>query len=287
MSQAEPREDSLGVGGISLHFTTWGQRATPDRVVLLAHGLTASSREFMGLGPALAAQGYYAIAPDLRGRGLSAKPPHGYGISFHADDLMTLCDRLGLPSVNFVGHSLGALIGMYLAALYPSRIAKLVMIDAGGKIPEDTQQAIAASVNRLGVSFPSLDAYLAQMSQLPVLRWNPFWEEYFRYDAEVQPDGTVRSRVPKHAIEEEGAAMAAIRTEALPALVRQPALVLRARYGTLGPDRGVVLPREEAERLRSVMPDCRVVEVPDTNHYTIMLSDVTTPAITGFLNGNG
>lgn len=277
------REDTLGIGSLALHFASWGQLTRPDRVVALIHGLTASSREFAGLGPALAAQGWYVIAPDLRGRGQSAKPAHGYGIPFHANDLLSLCDYLGVERLHVVGHSLGAIIGMYLAALYPERVARLVMIDAGGAIPEDTQQAIAASVNRLGTTYPSLDAYLGTMRQLPMLQWNDFWEQYFRYDAELRPDGTVTSRVPRQAIMEENAALAALRTEDLPLAVRQPTLVLRATVGLLGPERGLILPRAEAERLRTIMPDCRVIEVPDTNHYTIVESDQLRRAVPEFL----
>src|SRR5215467_3242218 len=92
-----PREQNLGIGGLSLHFATWGERGA-GRAVLLIHGLSSSSRAFGALGPALAARGYYAIAPDLRGRGLSDKPRYGYGIPVHAADLLTLCDALGLET---------------------------------------------------------------------------------------------------------------------------------------------------------------------------------------------
>jgi pimeloyl-ACP methyl ester carboxylesterase len=280
---ATPREHTFELGGLSLHVATWGERSGPDRAVLLVHGLTASSREFVDLGPALAAAGWYAVAPDLRGRGRSAKPSYGYSLPLHADDLLALCDRLELQRVHLIGHSLGALIGLYVAALFPARVERLVLIDAGGRIPEDTQQAIAASVNRLGVVFPSLDAYLAAMRLLPMIRWNAFHEQSFRYDAEVHADGTVTSCVPRAAIVEEAAAIGAIRTEALPGFVRQPTLVLRAALGTLGPDRGIVLPREEAERLRSVMAFCRVVEIPETNHYTIVESPLLYESILRFL----
>lgn len=282
-SQPAMREDTLGIGSLSLHYASWGQRTTPERAVVLIHGLTASSREFANLGPALAAQGWYVLAPDLRGRGRSSKPAHGYGIPFHANDALCLCDHLGLERVHVIGHSLGAVIGMYLAALYPERVGRLVMIDAGGVIPEDTQQAIAASVNRLGTTYPSLDAYLGLMRQLPMLQWNPFWEAYFRYDAETLPDGTVTSRVPRQAILEETAALAALRSEDLPLAVRQPTLILRAVVGLLGPDKGLILPREEAERLRAIMPACEVVEIPDTNHYTIVEAPLLRDTIIPFL----
>jgi pimeloyl-ACP methyl ester carboxylesterase len=235
------------------------------------------------LGPALAAQGWYVVAPDLRGRGLSAKPPHGYGIAFHADDLLTLCDALDLPAAHIVGHSLGAVIGLYLAALYPRRVRKLVMVDAGGKIPEDSALAIAASLARLGTVYPSLEAYLDLVRQAPLFQWNPFWEQYFRYDAQVHADGTVTSRVLRSVVEEESAALVATRTEILPGLVHTPTLVARAALGTLGPDRGIILPREEAERLRTLIAGSRVVEVPDTNHYTIILSDVFRDTVGAFL----
>src|SRR5205085_8245321 len=110
---ATPREQTFDLGRVSLHVATWGTRAAPAGAVLLVHGLTASSREFVDLGPALAAAGWYVVAPDLRGRGRSSKPPHGYGLPFHADDLLALCDQLALQRVHLVGHSLGALIGLY------------------------------------------------------------------------------------------------------------------------------------------------------------------------------
>jgi len=101
----------LHLPDVTIHYQSWGQPSTSERAVILIHGLTASSMEFAELGPALAAQGYYALALDLRGRGLSSKPAHGYNVAFHAADVLALCDALHLDAVNVVGHSLGAVIG--------------------------------------------------------------------------------------------------------------------------------------------------------------------------------
>ena len=46
----------LRLPDVSLHYVTWGQRTTPERAVILVHGLTASHKEFATLGPALAEQ---------------------------------------------------------------------------------------------------------------------------------------------------------------------------------------------------------------------------------------
>jgi pimeloyl-ACP methyl ester carboxylesterase len=273
----------LRLPDVTIHYQTWGQPTTPERTVVMIHGLTASLMEFAEMAPALAAEGWHVIALDLRGRGHSSKPAHGYNIAFHAADVLTLCDALRLETVNIVGHSLGAVIGMYLAAIAPQRVRKLVLIDAGGKIPADTAQAISASVSRLGTVYPSLAAFLGLMSQLPIFQWNAMWEQYFRYDADVRPDGTVTSRVPKAAIEEESLALALTRSEALPDLVKCPTLVVRATVGLLGPEAGFILPRDEAERLCSVIADCRLLEVPDTNHYTVVVADATVAGICDFL----
>jgi pimeloyl-ACP methyl ester carboxylesterase len=273
-TRASAEEPTQQLPGVAIHYQTWGA-PNAERAALLIHGLTANHKTWALLGPHLADAGYFVIAPDLRGRGLSGKPAQGYGVAFHAADLLGLLDSLSVREADVVGHSLGAAIGMYLAAVYPARVRRLVMVDAGGKIPEDTAQAISASVSRLGMTYPSLDAFLALMRQLPMItEWTPLWEEYFRYDVETHADGSVASRVPKAAIEEESLALALTRTEALPDLVHKPTLVVRATVGLLGPDRGFILPREEAERVRDVIAGCQLVEIADTNHYTV----VTVPA---------
>jgi pimeloyl-ACP methyl ester carboxylesterase len=273
----------LPVNGISLHYATWGEFTTPERAVLLVPGLTANSQEFGLLGPALAAQGWYAIAPDLRGRGLSDKPPHGYGIPYHVNDLLALCDALSLPAPQIIGQSLGAMIGCFYAAIHPQRLGRLVLIDAGGTVPADALQAIAASLSRLGQVYPSLDAYLETRRQTPIHTWNPLWEAYYRYDAEVHADGTVTSRVSKAAIDEEIMVNATINADILLPRVQAPTLILRATLGTLAPDRGFILPADEAERVQSIISGSRLVAVPDTNHYTIIASDVFIRETLAFL----
>jgi pimeloyl-ACP methyl ester carboxylesterase len=274
---------SQEVNGINLYYVTWGQFRGPERAVLLVHGLTASHQSWTQFGPTLAEQGWYAIAPDLRGRGQSDKPPHGYGIPYHVNDLLSLCDALNLPSVHYIGHSLGAQIGFFFAAIHPRRIGRLVQVDAGGRVPPDALQSIGPSLQRLGRVYPSLDAYLEERRQSPVHTWNPYWEAYYRYDAEVRPDGTVTPRVPKAAIEEEIMVNMTINTDTLLPRIQAPTLITRATLGTLAPDRGFILPAEEAKRVQGLIKGSRVVDIPDTNHYTITLSEAFTREVLAFL----
>lgn len=271
------------VNGLKIHANTWGEFVSPERTVFLIHGLSANSMCWAEYGPELAGQGWFVVAPDLRGRGFSDKPAHGYGTPFHANDLQAVADLLGIGKINLVGHSLGALISLFLAAIHPERVGKLVLVDAGGVIPEDTVQALAPSINRLDNVYPSLETFLELMSKVPLYHWNSFWENYYRYDAVVRTDGTVTSGVSRATIEEENFVTNHTRYDQLPNYVKSPTLIARATVGLLGEGRGLILPAAEAERVQSIIPGSRVVAIPGSNHYTIIISEVFKNEVTAFL----
>jgi pimeloyl-ACP methyl ester carboxylesterase len=278
------QDKELIIEGIKLHYVEWNNGPqSASKNVLLIHGLTGSNRELTGLGNHLSREGFRVIAPDLRGRGLSSKPAHGYGIPFHVADLLTLLDSLGLDSVSVVGYSLGGGIGMHMAALFPARVRKLVVVDVGIRVPADPLEAISAFLNRLGQVYPSLDAYLDTGKRMPYFKWSDFWDAFFRYDADVRPDGTVVSRTSKSGIQEEITTSATLNSEILTSMLRVPTLFLRATEGMLGPDRGLLFPREEAARLLNLITGSQVKEIPKTNHITIILSPESETAISGFL----
>jgi pimeloyl-ACP methyl ester carboxylesterase len=278
-----PYERVIEVNGITLHTVTWGELTDPGRAVLLVHGITANSRTWFRLGPVLAERGWYPVALDLRGRGRSGKPPHGYGVPFHVNDLLALSHALGLDHPHLIGHSLGARIGIYLAALHPAHVGKLALVDAGGILPPDTFEAIAPALARLGTVYPSRVAYLDAMLASPHIRNDPFWAAYYDYDADERPDGTVVSSVPKAAIDEENAVNYFCQVDALPPYIKAQTLIVRASDGLLGGDRGQILPTSEAERLQGQIASSQVVTIPGTNHYTIVDNEQFVEAICGFL----
>lgn len=158
-----------------------------------------------------------------------------------------------------------------------------MLVNAGGRVPADALQAIGSPLQRLGRVYPSLDAYMQEQQQSPIHAWNAFWEAYYRYDAQVQAAGTVPSRIPKAAIEEEVMVNVIITPDVLLARIQAPTLITRASLGTLAPDRGIILTADEVERVRGIIPDSRVVEIPGTNQYTIILSEVFTREVPAFL----
>ena len=108
-------------------------------LVLLVHGMAGTgATHFQPLIADLAAAGFRAVAPDLRGHGLSqAFTPHaGLGLfTHHAYDLLALLDRLGAAQAHLIGYSDGGEIAIALAGIAPERVASLCVWGASGRVP--------------------------------------------------------------------------------------------------------------------------------------------------------
>jgi pimeloyl-ACP methyl ester carboxylesterase len=255
--------------GVKIQLAIWEGNG---KQILCVHGITANCRFWDCLASALAPH-HRVIAIDLRGRGLSDKPPTGYSIEHHCKDILALMNDQGLQRPVLMGHSLGAFISLVFAAQYPQRVDRLILVDGGGKLSE-TQMAkvfagIKPSLDRLGQVFPSLEAYLLQMKQAPYLQpWNSYMETYFRYEIE-EAQGGIRSRVhPKH-IEEEAKNLGKVDSREFYKKVKAPTLILRATKGMLAED-DLLLPEDVVDRMVHEIPNVKRVDVEGTNHYSIL-----------------
>jgi len=262
------------VDGARLAYHEWPGRGP---TLLCVHGITSNCHAWDCWAEQLA-PAYRVIALDLRGRGDSDKPP-SYPVEVHRDlccyprDLDRLLDALGLEAVHYLGHSLGAMIGVIFAATYPNRVRKLVLVDGGHDLRPDVTAGIRPSLDRLGVTFPSLDDYLARMQGLPFLagRWNRYLDRYFRYDAEILPNGTARSRVSRAVVEADIETLLPLAPSVYHPKIVAPTLILQAPAGLLSNNDGI-MSREEGERLASAIPHARHVTVAGANHYTILFA---------------
>jgi pimeloyl-ACP methyl ester carboxylesterase len=133
--------DSRGLHRMA--YWAWGDPANP-RVVVCVHGLSRQGRDFDALAQDLAAE-YRVICPDVVGRGQSdwLADPAGYAIPAYVADMVTLIARLNVEQVDWVGTSMGGLIGMGLASLAGTPVRKLVLNDVGPTIE-------AAALQRIG-----------------------------------------------------------------------------------------------------------------------------------------
>ena len=131
----EPRLHTVQcLGSRGLHrmaYWEWGDPANP-RVLVCVHGLTRQGRDFDTLARDLLAE-YRVVCPDVAGRGRSERlsDPMGYAIPNYVADMVTLVARLNVAQVDWVGTSMGGLIGLGLASLPGSPVRRLVINDVG------------------------------------------------------------------------------------------------------------------------------------------------------------
>ena len=257
-------------------------RFGPDggKLTLCVHGLSANSRSYDFLGPELAAQGRSVVAIDLRGRGWSAITGLGtYGWHNHARDVLDAATALGAERFDYVGHSMGAFIGLELARKAAGRVERTVLIDALG-LPEPASLIpILAAVQRLGSLHPDADAYVSAVRSLgTVTPWGPVWESHYRYDL-IPVEGGVRPRTDRAAVFEDMTYGATQFPRALWPALTMPTLLVRAGI-PLGA--GFIVSAGDREDFLRRVPNSQAVDV-DANHYGIMTHPGTAAAIRSFL----
>lgn len=135
-SRGRPAEDSVvhvdgpwnhrdvSANGIRIHVVEAGT----GPLVLLLHGFPEFWWSWRHQLTALAAAGYRAVAPDLRGYGASDKPPRGYDAMTLAADVAGIVRALGEADATVVGHDWGGILAWSVAALHPTVVRRLAVV---------------------------------------------------------------------------------------------------------------------------------------------------------------
>ncbi|MDO5101333.1 MAG: alpha/beta hydrolase [Lautropia sp.] len=168
-------------GGLHrLAYAEWGQ---PDsvKVAVCVHGLSRNGRDFDALAQALVAEGYRVICPDMPGRGRSdwLADPSGYALPLYIADCITLLARLDVPQVDWIGTSMGGLIGMLLAAMPGSTnpVARLVINDIGPVVNHDGLVRLVTQLSARPASFASFEEGLAYTRDVAAASFGPHTPE--------------------------------------------------------------------------------------------------------------
>jgi pimeloyl-ACP methyl ester carboxylesterase len=152
---------------VRLHFAHGGSDGRKSPVLFL-HGYVDSWCSFEAVLEYL----YLAariVVPDFRGHGDSDKPACCYGMEDYALDLLLLMDALGLDKVDLVGHSMGSFVAQLLAARYPDRVGRLVLISSAPCIADKAALLeIKPSVDSLKDPIPKSFAAQFQATSNPV-----------------------------------------------------------------------------------------------------------------------
>ena len=223
---------------------------------LLLHGIGNYGRYWDFFANAVAGR-LRLIAMDARGHGESGKPTDGYAPQEFVADALAVLDALAIERAVVVGHSMGGTHAIRLAAAYPDRVERLVVVDAGAEpMPEGSERARRLSLER-PARFEYADEALAYLR-----RTSPGYSEevyanrmrwLFREDA-----GDVVWRSSHDAL--ASIIASASRDDLWGALraIRCPVLLVR---GT----RSNVLSADVAQRMIKTLTDGRLVEL-DAGH---------------------
>src|SRR5690349_20031345 len=193
-SIVEPRRRSVQcMSAKGLHriaYLEWGDPRNKD-VLICVHGLARSSRDFDELARALC--GHFRVAcPDLAGRGDSDRlsDPALYVVPQYVSDMVTLIARLDAESVNWVGTSLGGLVGMVLAAQAGSPFKRLFLNDVGPVIAKVALERIASylgqtpAFNSIEEAEKYIRAVSASFGPHTEAQWRFLTETFVRKDAQ-------------------------------------------------------------------------------------------------------
>ena len=264
-------------------YWEWGDPAA-KRVLVCVHGLSRQGRDFDTLARAMQGE-FRVVCPDVAGRGESDRlaDPSAYQVPNYVADMVTLVARLDVESVAWVGTSMGGLIGMVLASLPRSPIARLVLNDVGPVIDAAGVARIAGYVGAPLVWSSEDEAadYLLTISQgfgphsreqwmaltRPMLRRD---EE--RYRLHYDPAIALPLRAVTPEIAAAGQAALWVAYDAIPC----PTLLLRGS----GSD---ILSRETAKAMTERGPKAQLHEFAGVGHAPTLVAPAQVDVVREFL----
>lgn len=262
-----------------LHYTEWGEPDAP--VVVCVHGLTQTARSFDRLAAALSGT-RRVICLDVVGRGRSGwlSDPSGYDFPQYLADVNALIARLGVEAVDFVGTSMGGIIGMLLAALPDTPVRRLVVNDVGPFMPKEALERIRDYVGT-DPTFPDMAAFEDYLR----LIWAPFgnlsdadWAHLAETSARRNDDGTIALAYdPAIAAPMRSRPMTDVDLWPVWEAIAVPVLVLRGAHSD-------ILPPEIARQMTTRGPGAALAEFEDVGHAPALLREAEISPVKAFLD---
>ena len=261
-----------------IRYWEWGDPANP-RVAICVHGLTRTGRDFDTLAASLAGR-YRVLCPDVAGRGESDWiAPGDYSFPQYCADMTALIARSDAAEVDWVGTSMGGIIGMILAAQARTPIRRMVLNDVGPFVPKAAQDQIAEKVGE-NPEFADIEAaadYISTVNAGFGRLTRVQWLDLARNTVKRRDDGKlVWKRDP--AIGQSFVAQPRNDVVLWPIwdAIKCPVLALR------GVESELLLP-SVAEEMTKRGPKARLVTVADAGHAPALLTERELAPIRAFL----
>jgi pimeloyl-ACP methyl ester carboxylesterase len=266
----------LPSGPVLLRWTEWGR---PDGApVLCVHGLTRNGRDFDALATELARRGRRVICPDVPGRGHSSWLPDGalYTVPTYLTVLAPLLEALG--EYDWVGTSMGGLIGMGVCATPGQRMRRCVINDIGPFVPVASLERIRDYLGQ-PQRFSSLsdaEAYLRRVHAPFGPLSDAEWQHLAAHSARATERGDFTLHYDPAILQPMMGPLADIDLWALwPAVAQRPVLVLR------GGSSDLLLAETAAQMAQS--PGVRVETIAGCGHAPALMDSRQITLVADFL----
>jgi pimeloyl-ACP methyl ester carboxylesterase len=259
-------------------YYEWGDADNP-RVVVCVHGVGRNGRDFDVLGEALAGT-HRVLAIDMPGRGESdwLADPNDYVFPTYLTTLVALIARSGVDTVDWIGTSMGGLLGIVAAAQPKSPVARLVVNDVGPVIEATALERIRSyfGANPDFATYDEIERYIRTVSAPFGRLTDAQWAYVTRTNVRQRADGRWRLAY------DPGIAVP-FRASAAPTdlwgvwdAIRCPTLVLRGGESDL-------LSSATAAQMAARGPRPAIVEFADVGHAPMLLSPEQIEPVARFL----
>jgi pimeloyl-ACP methyl ester carboxylesterase len=273
---------------LRLYFQDWGDPGWPALPVLCLPGLVRNSRDFVGLARRLsdpaAARPRRVIAPDMRGRGRSARDAdwRRYNGRTYLEDIRHLLTALGIGRVIIVGISMGGLLGMAMATAMPTVLAGLVMDDAGPDIGAQGSGRILdyIATDRPQEDWPQAARHMRALLPTLSLKTEAEWIEFAQATFVKGEDGKLHFDWDTNIVRPLRAEMASegINLWTLwRAVGTKPTLVIRGGVSD-------ILSAETLARMQAEKPDLAHFTLPGVGHAPTMNEPPVREVLDDFLS---
>lgn len=268
----------LSVQGFhKLHYLEWGEKQN-DQVVVCVHGVSRNCHDFDFLSQELSHQ-YRFICPDVVGRGQSdwLNQPALYTYPQYLSDMTALIARTDVETLDWIGTSMGGIIGMMLAAQPKSPIRRLILNDVGPFLSVESMTRIRAylQVNPKFINVQEAETYLRQIFAPFGQLTDDQWRHLTKHSLRQESDGTY-SLARDPAISLGVPPQEDVNLWPLWQQVRCPVLLLRG-------EKSDILPPEVVDQMRQMKPDLQVVEIPNVGHAPALMDSAQVDIIQKWL----
>jgi len=272
---------SCSIGGLhKLAYSSWGDINNPN-VLICSHGLTRNRHDFDVLAEKLSVK-RRVICFDLPGRGdsdwLSNKSVYDY-TQYTVDALMIIA-RSGAERVDWLGTSMGGLLGMALASLEGSPIKKLILNDVGPLIPQAALQRIASYLGKQpqADTAEELKAYIQTIYAGLGDLTDEQWQQLFRFGHRTLENGKLTLNYdPEISQVFNNKPLEDINLWPVWASVAQPTLIIRGESSDL-------LLQETAEKMLLTKSNAKLISIPNTAHSPALMNGTDINLIENWLS---